>query len=330
MILLSRTPFRISFLGGGTDFPFFFEKHGGYCLATTIDKYSYIYLRRLGGEFGFKNEFIYSKFERTSNELDEIKHPIIREALKLEGEKGLRIDYDADIPARTGLATSSSFAVGLVNTLGALKGERRSKKKLADQAIYIERVLCQEAGGIQDQISSAFGGLNLLVFSKSGYEVQPVKLSPERKKTFDSNLMLFYTKIQRTSSDIQKKIKKPEDITQNLLVLKKLALEGFDCLTNESRNLDDFGLILDEAWKFKKGLSDAVSSSFIDHCYLRGIEAGALGGKILGAGGGGFLLFYVPPEAQENVRAALNDLVEIKFSFEDKGSQVLLNFRDEV
>lgn len=329
MILLSRTPFRISFLGGGTDFPFFFEKHGGYCLATSIDKYSYIYLRRLAGNFGFRNEFIYSKFERTSDDLDEIKHPIIREALKLEGVEGIRIDYDADIPARTGLATSSSFAVGLVNTLGALKGEVRSKRELADKAIHIERVMCQEAGGIQDQISSAFGGLNLIEFSKNGYDVQPVRMPDERKSQFESNLMLFYTKIQRTSSEIQKRIKSPSEITQNLLILKHLALEGFECLINDRIELDDFGLILNEAWKSKKCLSDAVTTSFIDKCYLEGLAAGALGGKILGAGGGGFLLFYVPQSRQESVRDALKDLIEIKFGFEDKGSQILLNFRDD-
>lgn len=330
MILLSRTPFRISFLGGGTDFPFFFEKSGGFCLATTIDKYSYIYLRRLDGKFGFQNEFIYSKFERTSNNLNEIKHPIIREALRLEGIEGIRLDYDADIPARTGLATSSSFAVGLVNTLGAFKGETRTKRELADKAIHIERVMCNEVGGIQDQISSAFGGLNLIEFSKNGYDVHSVQLSKRRKLDFQTNLMLFYTKIQRTSSEIQKKIKTPGEINKNLLTLKHLAIEGYECLTNEKQNLDDFGQILNQAWKSKKGLSDAVTTSFIDECYVKGLEAGALGGKVLGAGGGGFLLFYVPYSRQEAVRNALSDLIEIKFCFEEQGSQILLNFKDDL
>ena len=319
-MIVCRTPFRVSFLGGGTDFPVFFNKHGGCCISTTINKYSYIYLRRIDGLFGVKNEFIYSQFERTDYDLDSIKHPIIREGLKSENLNGLRIDYDADIPARTGLGTSSSFSVGLVNALNAMKGVSLSKRQIADKAIFLERVLCKEAGGIQDQIASSYGGLNIISFSADGYTVENLKLQDQ--KGLQDNLLMFYTGIQRSSSEVQKRLD-PQKKEHNLLQLKEVTERGV--LSLRKGKLDEFGSMLGEAWNLKRSLSSSVSSSLIDEYYDKAISAGALGGKILGAGGGGFFLFYVPRNRQEAVRSVMHNLLELPFNFEYSGSQILLN-----
>lgn len=319
-MIVCRTPFRVSFLGGGTDFPVFFNKHGGCCISTSINKYSYIYLRRIDGLFGVKNEFIYSQFERTGYDLDSIKHPIIREGLKSENLNGLRIDYDADIPARTGLGTSSSFSVGLVNALNAMKGVSLSKRQIADKAIFLERVLCKEAGGIQDQIASSYGGLNIISFSADGYTVENLKLQDQ--KGLQDNLLMFYTGIQRSSSEVQKRLD-PQKKEHNLLQLKEVTERGV--LSLRKGKLDEFGSMLGEAWNLKRSLSSSVSSSLIDEYYDKAISAGALGGKILGAGGGGFFLFYVPRNRQEAVRSVMRNLLELSFNFEYSGSQILLN-----
>lgn len=322
-MIFTKTPFRISFLGGGTDFPSFYNKYGGMCLSATINKYSYVYLRGIDGILGPKNEFIYSQIEKV-NDLNLVKHPIIREALKFKKIDGVRIDYDADIPARTGLGTSSAFSVGLLGALNSYLGYEFDKYRIAREAIYLERVLCKEVGGVQDQIASCFGGMNQILLDTSGFTVQKMAVEPLRLKNLENNLLLFYTGIQRTSSDVQKTVQVSEaKVTDVLLSIKELVGEGVKCLTDASKSLDDFGYLLHEAWQLKKSISTKISNEKIDYLYQQGIGHGALGGKILGAGGGGFLLFYVQPVNQDNVRNCFKDLVEVPFNFETKGTEIV-------
>lgn len=240
----------------------------------------------------------------------------------------LRLTYEADLPARSGLGTSSSFAVGMLSAFYALKGKYADKKKLADEAIYLERVLCGEAGGWQDQIAASYGGFNRINFNKDGtYDVLPIIIFPERKKQLDHNLMMFFTGFTRFSSDIQKaNVASPETKEakeKRLLEMLDLVDDAEDVLTNKERDLDDFGRLLDHTWRLKKQTGSAVSTSNIDELYQKGIEAGALGGKLLGAGGGGFLVFYVQPEKREALKAAMHDLLYVPFHFEDGGTRVL-------
>lgn len=322
-MIFTKTPFRISFLGGGTDFPSFYNKHGGMCLSATINKYSYVYLRGIDGILGPKNELIYSQIERVTD-LNLINHPIIREALKFKKVEGVRIDYDADIPARTGLGTSSAFSVGLIGALNSYLGFEFDKYRIAKEAIYLERVLCKEIGGVQDQIASCYGGINKITLNTSGFTVQKVPIELLRMKNLENNLLLFYTGIQRTSSDVQKTVQISESrVTDVLLAIKKLVQEGINCLEDTSKSLDDFGYLLHEAWQLKKSISTKISNERIDCLYQKGIEHGALGGKILGAGGGGFLLFYVQPVYQDSVRECFKDLVEVPFYFEDEGTRII-------
>lgn len=328
-MILTKTPFRISLLGGGTDFPSFYNQFGGQCLSTTINKYCYVYLREIDGVLGSKNEFIYSEIERVGENLDEIRHPIIREALKYKKVNGIRVDYDADIPARTGLGTSSAFSVGLLNALNEYLGYDFDKFRIAREAIFLERELCKEIGGVQDQIESAYGGINHIVMDKSGFDVKRLSLNSIRMKNLENNLMLFYTGIQRTSSDVQKTVQVSElTVTENLKAIKSLVNEGIACLSNNTQSLDDFGYLLHEAWRLKKNISTKVSNSRIDELYEAGVKSGALGGKILGAGGGGFLLFYVQPFKQPLVRECLKDLIEVPFNFESEGTRVIFSNRD--
>jgi D-glycero-alpha-D-manno-heptose-7-phosphate kinase len=231
----------------------------------------------------------------------------------------IRLTYEADLPARSGLGTSSSFAVGMLNAFYALKGKYADKKKLADEAIYLERVLCNEAGGWQDQIAASFGGFNRIDFDAEGYEVHPVIISPERKQQLNDNLLMFFTGFTRFSSDVQKANAKSSHGDKSAMLAKMHSLvdEAEHVLVNRQRDLDDFGRLLDMTWKLKRQTGSLVSTGSIDELYNRGIEEGALGGKLLGAGGGGFLLFYVQPDKQENVRRAMSGLMQIPFKFED-------------
>lgn len=323
-MIITRTPFRMSFFGGGTDMKEFFGEYGGAVLSTTFDKYCYCTVRHLPRFFDYSTEVVYSQTERVTD-IDTIRHPLVRNAMKQLDMHELRISYEADLPARSGLGTSSSFAVGLLNAFYCLKGKHRSKKQLADDAIYLERVLCDEAGGWQDQIAASFGGLNRINFHKDGtYEVLPVIISPERKNRLNDNLLMFFTGFTRFSSEVQKanKAGSEEKISQKMEMLK-LVDEAEDVLTNKTRNLDDFGHLLDRTWQLKRQTGSSVTTSAIDDLYAKGIEAGALGGKLLGAGGGGFLLFYVQPDRQESVCEAMKDLLQIPFHFENGGTQVL-------
>lgn len=326
-MIITKTPFRMSFFGGGTDMESFFREYGGAVLSTTFDKYCYVNVRHLPRFFDYSTELSYSKTERVTD-VEQIQHPAIRNAMKMLDMYEIRLTYEADLPARSGLGTSSSFAVGMLNAFYALKGKYADKKKLADEAIYLERVLCEEAGGWQDQIAASYGGFNRINFNKDGtYDVLPIIISPERKKQLDHNLMMFFTGFTRFSSDVQKanaaSPETQEAKEKRLLEMLDLVDDAEDVLTNKKRDLDEFGRLLDHTWKLKRQTGSAVSTSNIDALYQRGIEAGALGGKLLGAGGGGFLVFYVQPEKREALKAAMHDLLYVPFHFEDGGSRVL-------
>ena len=322
-MVITKTPFRMSFFGGGTDIEDYFRENGGAVLSTTFDKYCYVTVRHLPRFFEYKTHLTYSKMEYIRDN-EQIQHPAIRNAMKLLDMHELRLTYDSDLPARSGLGTSSSFAVGMLNAFYALKGKYADKKKLADEAIYLERVLCHEAGGWQDQIAASFGGFNRINFSEDGYEVLPLIISTERKKELNQNLMMFFTGFTRFSSEIQK-INRFEKKTSyiHLKEMQVLTDQAEKILVNREANLDEFGYLLDQTWKLKRQTGSAVSTDSIDEFYRKGIEAGALGGKLLGAGGGGFLLFYVRPEYQESLFQAMSSLMYIPFEFETAGTRVI-------
>lgn len=322
-MIITKTPFRMSFFGGGTDMENFFRENGGAVLSTTFDKYCYVNVRHLPRFFDYSTEISYTKTERVTD-IDMIQHPAIRNAMKMLDMHEIRLTYEADLPARSGLGTSSSFAVGMLNAFYALKGKYADKKKLADEAIYLERELCKEAGGWQDQIAASFGGFNRINFSDEGYEVLPVIISPERKRKLNQNLMMFFTGFTRFSSDVQKAntIGKG-DKTKQLKEMLLLVDEAEKVLTDRQTDLNEFGRMLDHTWKLKRQTGNAVSTSDIDLLYEKGMKAGALGGKLLGAGGGGFLVFYVEPDKQDNVKNAMDNLLHIPFQFEDGGTQVI-------
>ena len=305
-MIITKTPFRMSFFGGGTDMPSFFQENGGSVLSTTFDKYCYVNVRHLPRFFDYSTELSYSKTERVTN-IEDIQHPAIKNAMKFLDMHEIRLTYEADLPARSGLGTSSSFAVGMLNAFYALKGKYADKKKLADEAIYLERELCQEAGGWQDQIAASFGGFNRINFTDEGYEVLPLIISPERKKQLNQN------------ANAAGKV----DKTAQLKEMLSLVDDAEKVLTDKTADLDEFGRMLDHTWKLKRQTGNAVSTSNIDILYEKGIKAGALGGKLLGAGGGGFLVFYVQPEKQAEVREAMKELMYIPFSFEDGGTRVI-------
>ena len=323
-MIITKTPFRISFFGGGTDIEIFFREYGGAVLATTIDKYCYVTVRHLPRFFDYSTELSYAKTERVT-EVEEIEHPAIRNAMKMLDMYEIRLGYEADLPARSGLGTSSSFAVGMINAFYALKGKYADKKKLANEAIYLERTLCGEAGGWQDQISAAFGGMNRIDFNRDGvYTVKPVIIHPERKKKLNDNLMMFFTGFTRFSSDMQtiNAIGYKTKVAQ-LQQMFALVDEAEKVLEDKNSDLDEFGRLLDRTWKLKRQTGSAITTDSIDGIYERGIAAGALGGKLLGAGGGGFLVFYVPPEKQDAVKSAMGNLLHVPFQFENGGTQVI-------
>jgi len=328
-MIITRTPFRMSFFGGGTDMKEFFNEHGGAVISTTFDKYCYVTVRHLPPFFDFKNELTYSKIERTST-TEEIIHPAIRNAMQYLNMNDIRLTYEADLPARSGLGTSSSFAVGMLNAFHSLNGVYASKKQLADEAIHLERDLCNEAGGWQDQIAASFGGFNRIDFSDNSYEVAPIIISKQKKEQLNNNLMMFFTGFTRFSSDIQKANASGKiDKTQQKLEMLRLVDEAERVLQNKESNLDDFGYLLNTTWNLKRQTGSAISTNSIDELYDKGIKAGALGGKLLGAGGGGFLVFYVTPEKQESVRHAMQDLLYIPFKFENNGTKVIYYVPEE-
>ena len=298
-MIITKTPFRMSFFGGGTDMESFFMENGGAVLSTTFDKYCYVNVRHLPRFFDYSTELSYAKIERVTD-VNDIQHPAIREAMKMLDMHEIRLTYEADLPARSGLGTSSSFAVGMINAFYALKGKYADKKKLADAAIYLERELCKEAGGWQDQIAASYGGFNRINFNSDGYEVLPLIINPERKRQLNNNLMMFFTGFTRFSSDVQKaNASNKADKVNQLKEMLALVDEAEKVLVDKQSDLDEFGRLLDHTWRIKRKTGNTVSTNSIDELYDKGLKAGALGGKLLGAGGGGFLVFYVEPDKQE-------------------------------
>ena len=322
-MIITKTPFRMSFFGGGTDMESFFMENGGAVLSTTFDKYCYVNVRHLPRFFDYSTELSYAKIERVTD-VNDIQHPAIREAMKMLDMHEIRLTYEADLPARSGLGTSSSFAVGMINAFYALKGKYADKKKLADAAIYLERELCKEAGGWQDQIAASYGGFNRINFNSDGYEVLPLIINPERKRQLNNNLMMFFTGFTRFSSDVQKaNASNKADKVNQLKEMLALVDEAEKVLVDKQSDLDEFGRLLDHTWRIKRKTGNTVSTNSIDELYDKGLKAGALGGKLLGAGGGGFLVFYVEPDKQEKVKKAMEDLLYIPFDFEDGGTRVI-------
>lgn len=322
-MIITKTPFRMSFLGGGTDIPKFFNEYGGAVISTTFDKYCYVNVRHLPPFMPYYSELVYSRFERVNN-IDEIEHPLIRECMRLHDIHEIRLTYEGDLPARTGLGTSSTFAVGMLNAFCALKGKMMSKRQLAQEAIHVERDILNEYGGWQDQIAAAYGGLNRIDFADNQFKVTPIIIHPDRKKELNNNLLMFYTGISRFSSDIQKDtLSGQQSKVVQLQEMLGLVNEAQNILVDKNADLNEFGRLLDYSWKLKRGTGNMISNNSIDILYAKGIKAGALGGKLLGAGGGGFLLFYVEPDRQESVMKELDILMHVPFRFEDEGTSVV-------
>lgn len=325
-MIVTRTPFRISFFGGGTDYPAWYHEHGGVVLATTIDKYCYISCRYLPPFFEHKHRVVYSKIENVKS-IGEIEHPAVRAVLGwAKCERGLEIHHDGDLPARSGLGSSSSFTVGLVNALCALDGRYISKEDLARNAIHIEQKIIGESVGSQDQISAAYGGLNRIEFRQNDtFQVSPIILPRERLDELQNSLMFFFTGVSRIAAEIaQSKIDNFRNRVTELKRMGEMVDEAIGILQTPGIPLDEFGKLLDESWRYKRSLSDRVSTREIDQIYEEALKVGAAGGKIIGAGGGGFLLLFVRPELQDKVRSRLHHLVHVPFQFENSGSRVVL------
>lgn len=326
-MIISQTPVRMSFFGGGTDFPEFFKEHSGAVISTTFNKYCHVIVRPMPEKlFEYKTKLIYAQTEEV-NSVDEIKHPAIRNAMKWLDLDRIFLNYDADIPAKTGLGTSSAFSVGMLNAFYTMQGITKTKRELADDAIYLERTLCSEEGGIQDQIAAAYGGFNRIDFNSDGYTVTPINITPERKQLLNDNLMIFFTGLSRYSFEVQKATKSVlGKRTNELLEILHMVDDAEKILVEPGRSLDDFGLMLNETWMLKRSISKEISNTMIDDIYAKALGAGALGGKLLGAGGGGCLLFYVPKEKQHSVRSALSALHEVDFEFENEGTKIICNY----
>ncbi len=323
-MIITRTPFRISFFGGGTDFPVWYRENGGSVLSATIDKYCYLTCRVLPPFFECKHRIVYSKQENI-NDIDSIIHPSVRETFKfMQINKGLSIQHDGDLPARSGLGSSSSFTVGLLHALYALKGKMVTKKQLAMEAIHIEQEMIKENVGSQDQVAVAFGGLNRIIFSGNhNIEVNPIIIDLTRLQHFQEHFMLFFTGFARYASEIEgEKMKQLHKNKNNLMLMQTMVGEAVKILT-ETGDITNFGRLLHEGWKCKKSLSNRVSNSHIDDIYEAAMKNGALGGKILGAGGGGFILFFVRPEDRDRLRRALGSLLHVPFRFDTLGSQII-------
>lgn len=322
-MVITKTPFRMSFFGGGTDYKEFYEKYGGSVISTSFDKYCYVSARHLPSFFDYTFEATYSKVERVKS-LNDMEHPAIRETMKYLDMRDLHLSYDADLPARTGLGSSSSFVVGMLNAFYSIKGKYVDKKRLAEDAIYIERVLCNENGGIQDQIAAAYGGFNRIDFDNEGFSVRPIVMDNARMRQLNSNLMLFFTGFSRISSEIAEEQKKmTPNKTAELKEILDIVDEADKVLTDKYCNLDEFGRLLNHTWNIKRGLTSKITTDYIDDIYSKAISAGAIGGKLLGAGGGGFMVFYVPEDARNSVRKKLKDFQHIPFGFEKEGSTIM-------
>lgn len=325
-MIITKTPYRISFFGGGTDLNQWFKENGGAVISTSIDKYCYISCRYLPKFFEHKYRFVYSQIEDVLR-IDDIKHPAIKGLLNhLNWQEGIELHHDGDLPARSGLGSSSSFTVGMLNALSALKGNHISKYELAKQAIYIEQKVLKENVGCQDQIAAAFGGFNKIEFyGEASFKVSPIIISDERLSQLQDNLLLFFTGISRFASEIEKsKIANLSSKNIELTKMHEMVDFSIDILVNRNKDIDDFGRLLNDGWYYKKSLSSIVSNNEVDDIYELAIKSGALGGKLLGAGGGGFILFYAPKSHHQNVINNLKHLIHVPFKFENSGSTVAL------
>ena len=323
-MVISRTPFRISFFGGGTDYPAWYRQHGGAVLAATINKYCYLSCRYLPPFFEHRIRVVYSKIE-DCKAIDEIAHPAVRGILRfLKFDRGLEVHHDGDLPGRSGMGSSSAFTVGLLHGLYALRGQVVSKQQLARESIHIEQEILQETVGSQDQVCAAYGGLNQIHFHQNGdVTVQPITLAPERLRRFNAHLMLFYTGIKRTASDVAASYVSGLEAKAGQFKLMKELLDESLKILSAGKSLAGFGELLHRAWEAKRSLSGKVSNAQVDAYYESARAAGALGGKLLGAGGGGFLLLFVTPTRQAEVRRSLSRLIEVPFEFEFSGSQII-------
>jgi D-glycero-alpha-D-manno-heptose-7-phosphate kinase len=331
-MITTSTPLRISFFGGGTDYPVWYRQYGGSVLSTTIDKYCYISCRWLPPFFEYHSRISYSKVENVSRN-DAIQHPSVRACLQFLGiEEGIEVHHIADLPARTGLGTSSAFTVGLLLGLYALKNQMCDKHALAAEAIHVEQDLLEEAVGAQDQASAAFGGFNRINFHTDGsMEVKRILTSKDRMVELESHLALYFTGFSRIASEIaQEQLKMTPHKKRELDTMLQLVDESEDIVVNPNRDLDEFGRLLHESWQIKRSLTEKISNAHIDEIYQAGLSAGALGGKLLGAGGGGFMLFFVPPERRKALRRRLEKLLCVPFTFSDKGSNVVVYEREEL
>ena len=324
-MIISRTPFRVSFFGGGTDYPRWFAEHKGAVLATTIDKYCYITSRYLPPFFEHKSRIIYSKMEHVrKNNFEEIDHPAVREVLRfLNIPEGIEIHHDGDLPARTGLGSSSSFTVGLLNSLYALKGMMPTQEQLAREAVYIEQEMCKENVGCQDQMLAAYGGFNHIEFGGTHHlRIRKVTIGVEKLKALQAHLMLYFTGFSRTASEIvAHQLKNMPKKKKELTAMYQMVGKALEILNSD--HLLEFGKLLHESWRLKRSLSDKVSTPHIDEIYDAARRAGAIGGKLLGAGGGGFVLLFAPPERQKKIREKLKKFLMVPFKFESLGSQII-------
>jgi len=324
-MIISRTPFRVSFFGGGTDYPVWYKEHSGVVISTSIDKYCYVTLRELPPFFKYK--YLLRYFDREEvNTVNEIKHPSIRECLKfLNINKCIELVHHADLPAQSGLGSSSTFTVGMLRAAYALNHQMPSKYNLAQGAIEIEQQRIGEAVGSQDQTAAAFGGFNRINFG--GYreiEVTPLTISNEKMENLQNHLMLFFTGFSRNASDIaQKQIEITGSKIKELDLMVELCKEAEDLLVSSEAGFLEWGNLLNEQWKIKKSMTNLITSPKINDMYEKGISAGALGGKLLGAGGGGFMLFFIPPEKQKNLKKSLDSILHVPFRFDFAGSQIV-------
>jgi D-glycero-alpha-D-manno-heptose-7-phosphate kinase len=323
-MIISKTPFRISFFGGGTDYPVWYEKNGGTVLSTTINKYSYLTCRYLPPFFEHKHRIVYSKIELVKKVKD-IHHPAVKACLDfMKIKRGIEVHHDGDLPARTGLGSSSSFTVGLLHSLYALKGIMSTNHRLAQEAIHIERKVLREHVGSQDQVAAAYGGFNTIKFNRDGsFNVEPIILSKQRIESLQNNLMLFFTGFSRIASKIAEKQIKDTPKKKQELSKMYLMVEEAEKILASNTDLNHFGKLLHQSWLLKRSLTDKISNINIDNIYEQALRAGATGGKLLGAGGGGFMVFFVKPQYQEKVREKLKKLLEVKFRFEPSGSQII-------
>jgi D-glycero-alpha-D-manno-heptose-7-phosphate kinase len=325
-MIITRTPFRISLFGGGTDYPAWYREHGGAVFGLAIDKYCYITVRRLPPFFEHKSRIVYSQVELV-RDIAEIKHPAVRGILAERGIKdGLEIHHDADLPARSGLGSSSSFTVGLLNALYAHDDQMSAKQDLAREAIHIEQNVLKENVGSQDQIWAAYGGFNRIDFHPDEtFAVSPIILPPVRRSEITQSLMLFFTGFSRFASDFaHEQIKNIGNRKSQLHSIREMVDSAVAAATNSSVPLRDLGELLHAGWRLKRELADNVSNTQLDEIYQAGREAGAIGGKLLGAGGGGFMVFLVTPENREKVRERLNKLIHVSIDVDNDGSKVVL------